>query len=1073
MICYKFLRFCGSTAMIALVFLFSSACMVMAMSAQSTESAIARPATKPAVPSVFLVAPTIPLGYAPSSVATGDFRRSGKLDLVVADSNSGNITVFLGVGQGKFAPGVSYEAGPHPSAVLVADINGDGRPDVLVSNESEGTISVLLGSGDGTLQPRQSYTVGFNPSFMAAGDFNGAGKVDVAVAGNSGNLLAIFLNDGSGNLQKPVLQSLSKTPTALTVADLNNDGQADIAFANADGTVSILLGKGAGQFRSLADIAVASGSLRSIASGDFNKDGKIDLVVTQPGQKLVSVLFGQGNGVFASPTSYAVGHSPVSTLIADVNEDGVPDLVVMNNQSNTFSVLEGIGDGSFKNSIDFVAGNAPLAAVAGDFYGSGHVDLAIINHSSQTVSVPSGYGNGAFKAARSYFSGQQPVSIASGILKAGTKPGVVVANYCGSDLTCSSLGNVAVFLRDSSGAYHLSATYAVGAGPVSVALADVNGDKNLDIVAANRLDKTVSVLLGTGDGTFRQPATISLNAAPAAVAVGDLNKDGKPDLAVVEDCGASTCTQAGNLEVLVGAGDGSFQSLASYPLGYSPSSIAIGDINADKNLDVVVANRCGMDPSCLSAGMASVLVGDGKGKFTAGTGVVLGQSPSAIALGNLTGSGLDLVVARSTDNTVAVLRGNGDGTFKAAVPYAVGNKPGSLVVADFNGDGKADLAVSNFADSTASVLYGNGDSTLQPATSLAVGAGPVAMTAIGATIGGRASLATANGNTGAPALGTDFSVMPNFQSAPPLTTFVLASNPATSTVNDAVVLTATLTGIAGTPPTGSVTFNEGGASISDCGNPVTVVTTDMTNGISQATCTTSMLPGGVDSLTAVYSGDGTYDTGVGETSGPVTQTVTALAATLGLSSPGASNVNASVTFTAQLSASSLTPVPPSGTVNFEVGGITITGCGAVAVNATGAAQCSTSSLTAPSAAISAIYSGDPSYTVAAPGTMTQTVNPLAATMALAVTPGAAVTLGTSVTFTATVSASSVSPTAPGGTVTFTINGSSNSDCPALKVNASQQATCTTSSLVVPADVVVATYSGDTNFTVATSPTVTE
>src|SRR6202041_2122350 len=134
---------------------------------------------------------------------------------------------------------------------------------------------------------------------------------DIAVAGTSRNLLAIFLNDGNGNLQKPISRSLSKTPTALAVADFNSDGLADLALANTDGTVSILLGKGAGLFSTLADLSVASGSLSSIASEDFNKDGKIDLVVTEPGQKLVSVLLGKGDGTFAVPQSYAVGHEPV------------------------------------------------------------------------------------------------------------------------------------------------------------------------------------------------------------------------------------------------------------------------------------------------------------------------------------------------------------------------------------------------------------------------------------------------------------------------------------------------------------------------------------------------------------------------------------------------------------------------------------------------------------------------------------------------------------------------------------------------------------------------------------------
>ncbi len=1086
---YKLLRLYGSAASATLLFLFSSACLVSGIRAQSAESTRADSSQSYTAPSPFLVAPSFPLGYAPSSVAAGDLTGSGKLDLVAADYTSGNITVLLGTGQGNFSAPVEYPAGPRPNFVLVADINGDGKPDVVVSNESESTISVLLGRGDGTLQPLQSYAVGFKPSFLAAGSFNGDGKTDVAVAGESSSQLAIFLNDGNGNLQKPILYSLPKTPMALTTADFNNDGHIDLALANADGTVSILLGQGGGVFHPLQDIRVASGSLSSIVAGDFNKDGKIDLAVTQPGQKLVSVLIGKGDGTFASPASYPVGSEPVSTVVADVDGDGVADLIVINNASNTFSILGGNGDGTFKSSLDFVAGNAPLAAVAGDFYGNGHVDLAIINHSSQTVSVPLGNGDGTFKAGRSYFAGQEPISIASGNLAGNKIPALAVTNYCGSDPSCSTAGNVAVFLADGKSAYQLSSTYTVGAGPVSVALADLNGDKNLDIVALNRLDKTASVLLGVGDGTFRQPIALPLAGAPVAFAVGDFNKDGKPDLAVLEDCGSAKCSQPGSLEILLGGGDGSFQSALSYPVGYSPSSLAVGNINGDKNLDILVANRCGKDASCQSPGTATVLIGDGTGKFKPGTDVTLGNSPSSIALGNLSGSGLDLLVSRSTDNTVAVLHGNGDGTFRAAVPYQVGNQPRSLVVADFNGDGKADVAVTNFNDSTVSILYGNGDGTLRTATALSVGTGPEGLTAIAGATGGHASLATANGNSGSPTLGTDVTVLANGSLATGttgLSAFTLVPSPNPSTVNQQVTLTATVLGSpTSAAPTGTVVFYNGTTAMSDCagssGEPLTA------GGVgepSTATCTTSSLLAPSDSLTAGYSGDGTY---ASATSSAVTQTVNAEAATFTLtSSTGAvaSNVNSSVTFTATVTPTGATgAVFPSGQVTFSIVGkhgttsTTISDCTtAVTVNSSGAATCTTNKLIAGTDTVTATYGGDTNFTVSpASPQVVQTVNAEAATIAIKSSTGTtASNVNDSVTFTATVTPTgSTGGVLPSGQVTFTIvgkNGTTSttiSDCTtAVTVNSLGVATCTTNKLIAGTDTVTATYGGDTNFTLS-------
>jgi hypothetical protein len=1084
MIRYKWLRLCESAASAAVGFLLLSACAVSGIGAQSPEAAVAGSPSKTAPPSAFLVAPSFPLGYAPSSVATGDLRRNGKLDLVTADYATGKITVFLGQGKGEFARGAEYFAGSHPSSLIVADIDGDGRPDVLVANESESAISVLRGAGDGTLQPRQSYAVGFNPSFIAAGDFDGNGRVDVAVAGKSGSRIAILLNDGNGGLKNPIFYSYAKAPAALTAADLNHDGHFDLALANQDGTVSVLLGEGAGKFRPLPPIDVASNSLSSIVAGDFNRDGKIDLAVTQPGQKLVSVLIGKGDGTFAAPVSYRVGNEPTSALVTDLTGDGFADLIVMNKSSNTFSVLTGNGDGTFKDSQDFVAGNAPLAAVAGDFYGNGHIDLAIINHASQSVSVPPGTGDGTFMAGRSYTAGIKPIAIASGNLNGDRHPGLVIANYCGSDAACKDAGSVSVFLADEKGVYRHTATYPVGAGPVAVALADLNGDKILDIVALNRLDKTASVLLGLGDGTFRQQMTFPLAGAPISLAAGSLSKNGKLNLAVLEDCGAEKCSQPGSVEVLNVERDGSLQSESTYAVGLSPASIALGDIRGTKNLDIVVANRCGRDASCQSGGAASVLMNDGTGHFKPGKDIALGNSPSSVALARLTGSGLDLVVSRSADNTVAVLRGNGDGTFQAAVPHEVGNQPRSLVVADFNGDGKTDLAVANSKDSTVSVLFGRGDGTFQAAATLPVGVGPEALTAIGSTSSRHASLATANGNSVSSTPGTEFTVVTNLLPDPPLTSFVLAPSPVSSNVNDPVVLTATLTGSGATPPQATttnpaslVTFSSNGVALSDCTN-VSVVVTNAPSSISTSTCTTHLLTAGSDSLVAAYAGDGFYGA---DTTSPVIQPVTALPATIGLTSSAVGSVQTgtSVTFTAQVAATALTPVSPTGTVAFLINGATSADCPSITMTSAspGAAACTTSSLEAPADIVTATYSDASAH----PNFI---VSPASATFGQSVTKGGVGTnvssslpsssVNQTVTFTASVTplSGTVKPT---GNVKFTASGIGTPLCTAAGVNpANGQATCAFAFSSESAGITItATYSGDQNYSAGLPGTTTQ
>jgi hypothetical protein len=94
----------------------------------------------------------------------------------------------------------------------------------------------------------------------------------------------------------------------------------------------------------------------------------------------------------------------------------------------------------------------------------------------------------------------------------------------------------------------------------------------------------------------------------------------------------------------------------------------------------------------------------------------VGSSPQSIAAGDLNGDGIpDLAVANAGSNSVSVLLGNADGTFQRAVNYPTGMRPVSVAVGDFNGDGVPDLAVANSDGSTVSILLGRGDGTFQPA----------------------------------------------------------------------------------------------------------------------------------------------------------------------------------------------------------------------------------------------------------------------------------------------------------------------------------------------------------------------
>src|SRR5205807_209311 len=244
---------------------------------------------------------------------------------------------------------------------------------------------------------------------------------------------------------------------------------------------------------------------------------------------------------------------------------------------------------------------------------------------------------------------------------------------------------------------------------------------------------------------FQQPLSYPVGKSPISLAVADFNKDGKADIVVANQCGAGGCNQPGEVSVLLGNGDGSFRTAATYAAGFTPSSVAVGDLNGDGNIDVVVGNMCGIDPAC-AAGTASVLLGDGTGKFKTGKEIDLGKRPSSIAIGNLRGKGvLDLVAANQGADQVALLLGNGDGTFQKQVQYSVGSAPSSLVTGDFDGDGRLDIGVANLESSTVSILSGNGDGTLKNAVHYPVGSAPAAILSADLTVPGRPDIVSASG----------------------------------------------------------------------------------------------------------------------------------------------------------------------------------------------------------------------------------------------------------------------------------------------------------------------------------------
>lgn len=329
-------------------------------------------------------------------------------------------------------------------------------------------------------------------------------------------------------------------PGDIALADLNGDGHLDMVTQHLQQRlVSVHIGDGSGRF-----VASPAAALHldyepaAMSVGDINLDGTPDLAIaSQDSQReRIQVFLGTGSGAFR-PLSSPHGTSPSAEFykpvvhILDVNEDGTPDIVTSNARRNSIEILLGDGRGRFTAApvIALEGGHEFYSFALGDVDGDGHLDLvtALGGSGADRILVALGDGRGSFR--------EGPAAIRT------------------------------------------------AANPRAEALADVDGDGDLDIIVSHATRKQLSVFVNAETGAFRTAAKspYEIAAEGFAAVVADADRDGRPDI---------LAATVNSVTVLRGTGAG-FAPVPGSPFTVESGAyrLAIGDINEDGRLDVAAS----------------------------------------------------------------------------------------------------------------------------------------------------------------------------------------------------------------------------------------------------------------------------------------------------------------------------------------------------------------------------------------------------------------------------------------------------------------------------------------------------
>ncbi|EKD29216.1 MAG: Vcbs [uncultured bacterium] len=543
------------------------------------------------------------------------------------------------------------------------------------------------------LQPKQTaplfnmnqYNFGNRPTGVGIGDFDNDDDLDMAVLLGYEKRMYVLSNLGNGTYEISATYNFINEPRAIYVTDINKDANLDLVvgfYGSSAQYISTLINQGNGTFIETVGCKGSLYSYFSMTDGDLNKDGNIDFVVSVYG----ITLFNTQNSGKLITSSKIPNYSTWSndTVIADVDNDGDSDLVIA---TDKIYIYLNNGDGSFsetRKEIN-VAGSVSRLA-AGDIDHDGDIDITAVISNTNTMVVLLNQGNLNFNI-NNYTTESKPVNVILSDFNNDNYPDIAVSNQTSN--------SISVFINNSSGIYTLQNNYPASKDPGILKSGDFdkNGTNDLAVVTA----EGIKILLNKGNAIFRYPASFDfkLTSRPQGSATGDLDQDGDMDIVL------SNSDKINVSVYLINPKNGNIIEKIVPTSERDPGTIRTHDLNNDGILDLITLHK--------SYDCISVLIGSGQGKYNTSVKYTTGDYPYDICIKDYNNDNYaDLAIVNYYSETFAIYLNNGNGTFKTPVNYTINVTPTRIISGDVDNDGDSDLVIGSNEKSYIYINQGNG-----------------------------------------------------------------------------------------------------------------------------------------------------------------------------------------------------------------------------------------------------------------------------------------------------------------------------------------------------------------------------